>query len=406
VASVELRSLDHSAKDKALTALAEALVERRGEVLEANALDLLASRNAGTSDDALQRLALTEPQVESLAYGLQTLAKLPDPVGEVVRSSRQRNGIELNQVRVPVGVIAVLYEGQPSMVVRAVGSLLKTGNAALLFDTHGTATHSETALARILRDALAAMGLPPDAVQLITGERRASLRHLVRVSSGVDLVVPLLTHGVPPQMLTESTVPIVTIGTGNCHIYVDAAADVRVAERVVLDSKIGYSTMSHAVETLLVHADIAATLLPGLCSALRKSAVPIHADERFGMWALDYAAATEGDWRTEYRSLDLTCAVVDSLDDAIEHIARYGTGHTESVVTESMEVARRFVARVDAATVTVNAPTTFAHASANLIDPELAFSTQRLRPRGPLGLSELTTTKWIAWPVGQPFEHL
>lgn len=405
VATAKLRSLPRSAKDHALTTLADALVSRRNEILDANMRDVTLARDNGIIYQRLNRLILDEPHLEALAYGLRTLAAVPDPVGEVIRGRRQRSGVEICQIRVPIGVVAVLHEGQPAAVVQALGSLLKTGNALLVFDTHDTATHTNEVLARILSEALADTEVPTDAVRLITGHPKAIIRTMITAKGEIDLVVPLLENGIPAQLLPEAAVPIIQIGSGNCHVYIDAAADLELAERIVLDSKIGHTALSHAAETILVHADIAEQFVPTLCASLKDNGVTVHGDERVVDLAPDCIPATEDDWDRDYRSMHLAFAVVDSADAAALHIAKHGTRHTEAVVTADMEVARIFAAKVDAATVVVNTATTFAHSGANLMDPELAFSTQRLNPRGPLGVSEFTTTKWLAWPSKQAFRH-
>lgn len=425
-AGEELRELDRATKDKVLTALADTLIQRRTEILDANGADLHVDRDPsrdpdrGPGPDTERRRAgappdldarkLTRQRLEDLAYGLLTTAAVPDPIGEVVRSRRQRNGVQMHQVRVPIGVVAVLHEGQPATVVRAAGLLIKTGNALVLQDCLGGAGRSNSTLVRIVREVLQTHGVPPDAVQLVPGGRRseikASVRHLLTSGGEVDLLVPLLSRGVPPQLRAEANVPVVQIGAGNCHVYVDAAADQELAMRVVLDSKVGHESRSRAAEKVLVHADIAERFVPTLHARLREHGVTLHADRRIAALAPGSIPVTEQDWRREYRSPDLVVAVVDSLAEATAHIARYGTGHTEAVVTGDAAVARAFTARVDAATVTVNAPTTFAHAAVNPIDPELGYSTQRLHPRGPLNLAEFTTTKWVAWPARHEFTPL
>nr|WP_281172611.1 glutamate-5-semialdehyde dehydrogenase [Pseudonocardia spinosispora] len=405
-ATDSLRSLQRPEKDAALHALAAALLAHSHDILEANALDVAAARDQGVIKPRVDRLTLTQDVLETLAYGLQTVAALPDPVGEVIRGSRQRTGVEVCQIRVPIGVVAVLHEGQPSIIVQALGQLLKTGNAVLLFDAHESSTHTDKALVRVLRDALKNTEVLPDAIQLVSGHQRAVIRSLIITKGAVDLVIPLLQNGIPAQLLPEAAVPIVHIGSGNCHIYVDAAADLELATRVVLDSKVGHAALSHAVETVLVHADVAEEFIPKLHAALQEHGVTVHADERFAALAPGVTEATEHDWDSDYRTMHLAAAVVDSSRDAIAHIARHGTGHTECVISADMDLARAFAAQVDAATVAVNTPTTFSQSATNLMDPELAFSTQRLRPRGPLGMSDFTTTKWLAWPSAQNFNHL
>lgn len=403
-AVVELRVLDRSAKDKALAVLAESLIHRYDEILEANSADIHEARRAGVDDEAVDRLTLSEERVESLAYGLHTIAALPDPVGETVRGSRQRGGVELRQVRVPIGVVAVVFESQPAFVIQAAGLLLKTGNALLLHNAGGLAPRTDAALVRIVQGALATESVPPDSVQLLPPKNRAYLRHLATSRGEVDLVVPLMARGMPNQVLAEANVPVLQIGIGNCHIYIDATADAGRAIQVVLDSKIEFAAQSHSVETVLVHAAIAARFVPALCAALRQHGVSMQGDERFAAMVPDCALAEESEWRKEHGTLGLMGAVVDTMGDAVQHIATYGSGHTEGLVTGDMSVARSFTAQVDAATITVNTPTTFAQTAGNPLDPELAFSTQRLRPRGPLTLTEFTSTKWLVWQASEEFD--
>ncbi|GAA5146239.1 glutamate-5-semialdehyde dehydrogenase [Pseudonocardia eucalypti] len=399
--SVQLRGLDRAARDKALLVLADALTGRREEILEANRADLA---RAPEDENLLRELTLDGRRIDDLAYEMRTLAALPDPLGEVVHGMRQRSGLRRAQVRAPIGVIAVLHEGMPWVLPHAAGMLLKTGNAVLLHDAKGFAAATDEALARIIRDALNTGAVPPDAVQLIPSTHKAAVRYLLGAEEHVDLVIPLLPRGIPAQMLPEARVPILRLGRGGGHIYVDAEADVELAQQIVCDSKIGYASFPHTATTVLVHAEIARKLVPGLHQALLDNGVAIHADERFAALAPGCPPATEDDWRADGPSAVLAAAVVDTLGDALTHIDTYGTGHTETVVTGDPAVVRRFTTQVDAATITVNAPITLTDPSSNPLDPALAYSTQRLRPRGPLGLQELTSTKWLVWASGQGFD--
>jgi glutamate-5-semialdehyde dehydrogenase len=406
-AAGQLRTLPRSIKDKALTALAEALIGYRAELLAANRADLASGQHSDARQD---RLALTERRLESLADSLLATAAAPDPLGEVLRGSRQRSGVQLSQVRVPIGVVAVLYEDDPSVIVRATALLLKAGNALLLDSYRSEVPHTEDALVRVVRDVLETHGVPADAARLLPSKGRATMRHLLTSNREVDLVIPLLARGVPPQLMAEASVPVAEVGPGNCHVYVDAAADLDQATEVVLASKVNHQTLSNSAETVLVHAAVADRFVPSLIAALREHRVTVRGDARVvaltRTYGLGCGEATETDWHADFRGPELACAVVDSLGAAIAHIERHGTGHTETVVTADQDVATAFTARVDAATITVNTPTTFAHAAANPIAPELAYSTYRLHPRGPLDLSELTTTKWVAWPARQAFSPL
>jgi glutamate-5-semialdehyde dehydrogenase len=306
--------------------------------------------------------------------------------------------MQLCQVRVPIGVLALLFE-DPMMLLRSAAMLLKTGNAALLHHLRSEVPLTEAILMTILREVLETHGVPVDAAQLLCDDYRSTTRYLLDAHGEVDLVIPILSRPIAPQLRAESTVPIADIGAGNCHVYIDAAADMTLAIDVVLDSKIPFTTLPRAAEQVLVHVDIAEAFIPRLTDALAAHEIHMHVDDKTAHYAPAASMADSSSWRSGYGTLDLGCAVVDSVTDAVAHINRYGSGHTEAVVTSDVGVAHRFSAGVDAGMVTVNAATTFAHANANPMDPELAFSTYRLAPRGPLKLREFTTTKWLAWPV-------
>lgn len=404
--SADLRLLDSAVKDKALVAMADALMGRYDEIQRANRADFEAALDRDASDEALLRLKLDRRTVEDLAHALRTLAVLPDPVGAVLSGSRRSGGLERCQIRVPIGVLAVLFDGQPSVIPHVVGMLLKSGNAALLHDASEMAGATNEVVMGILREALAASGAPADAAQqvpVVPGSHRENIRYVITSNEEIDLVIPLLPGGIPKNMLPEATVPIAESAPGSCHIYIDAAADLELATEVVVASTAADSVFAQTVGTLLVHVDVAARLLPGLCALLRTKGVSVRGDERVVTLVPECAEAGEADWRTSRRAPELACAVVDSLTDALEHIDRYSTGHTEAAVTEDAAVAKRFTGHINATTVTINVPTTSNDASANPLDPELGFSTRRLSPRGPLGLTQLTTTKWLVWPSDRDF---
>jgi glutamate-5-semialdehyde dehydrogenase len=395
-------------KDAALLAMADALRSRSAEVLAANERDVAAGRSAGTSEAMLDRLALSERRIEAIADGLRSVATLPDPVGEVLRGGLLPNGMEMRQVRVPLGVVGMVYEGRPNVTVDAAGLAWKSGNAVLLRGS-SSAEQSNTALVAILRDAIASLDLPADAVQLLPCHDRASVRHLITARGLVDLVIPRGGAGLIAAVVEQATVPTVETGSGNCHVYVDAAADLDRAERIVLNSKTRRTSVCNAAETLLVHADVADAFLPRILRSLRESGVTVHADDTVLAAAGDagaasdpgVVAATDADWDTEYLSLDIAAKVVGSLDEAIEHIAAHSTGHTEAIVTENAAAARRFTARVDSAAVMVNASTAFTDGAEFGMGAEIGISTQKLHARGPMGLAELTSSKWIVWGDGQ-----
>lgn len=398
VAANELVLATRESKDAALHEMAAALRTRAAEVLEANAKDLEAGRAAGLNQGLLDRLALTDARIEGVARGLETVAGLADPIGEVLRGSILPNGLELKQVRVPMGVVGMVYEARPNVTVDAAGLALKSGNAALLRGS-STAEHSNAALVAILRDALEVAGLPADSVQLLPCHDRASVTHLITARGLVDLVIPRGGAGLINAVVQQATVPTIETGVGNVHVYVDASADLDMAQRIVLNSKTRRTSVCNAAESLLVHAAVADEFVPRITDALKEENVTIHGDERF---ARDprVQAATDEDWDTEYLSLDIAARVVDSIDEAIEHIAAHGSGHTEAIVTGDLGAARRFTTRVDAAAVMVNASTAFTDGGEFGMGAEIGISTQKLHARGPMGLAELTSSKWVVWGEG------
>ena len=397
-AAAELAPLPRGAKDAALFAMADALFEATDAVLSANADDVAAGSAAGTSDALVDRLTLTRERVASMATGLREIAALPDPVGEVVRGYTQPNGLEIRQIRVPIGVIAIVYEARPNVTVDAAGLTLKSGNAVLLRGS-ASAYRSNTALVEVLGGAVEKAGLPGDAVQLVPGTDRTSVGHLLSSRGLVDLIIPRGGAGLINYVVENATVPVIETGVGNVHVYVDATADLDVAERIVLNAKTSRPSVCNAVETLLVHRAVSAEFVPRVIAALRASGVTVHGDEAFV--AAGATPAADDDWATEYLSLDLAARVVDDVDDAIAHIRRWSSGHTEAIVTRDLDTARRFVARVDSAAVMVNASTRFTDGGEFGFGAEIGISTQKMHARGPMGLPELTTTKWVVTGDGQ-----
>ncbi len=389
-------------KDATLRAMADALHTRAAEILAANAEDVAAARAAGTAESMIDRLALTEARIEGIADGLRTVASLADPVGEVLRGGLLPGGLEMRQVRVPMGVVGMVYEGRPNVTVDAAGLALKSGNAVLLRGS-SSAERSNTALVAVLRDVLVAEDLPADAVQLLPCHDRASVRHLITARGLVDLVIPRGGAGLIATVVEQATVPTVETGIGNCHVYVDAAADLDSAERIVVNAKTRRTSVCNAAETLLVHSAVAAEFLPRILRALHEHGVTVHGDEAVVAASgdvTDVVPATEQDWDIEYLSLDLAVRVVDSLDEAIAHIAEHSSGHTEAIVTDNVGAARQFTARVDSAAVMVNASTAFTDGAEFGMGAEIGISTQKLHARGPMGLAELTSSKWIVWGDG------
>ncbi|MFF9065005.1 glutamate-5-semialdehyde dehydrogenase [Streptomyces sp. NPDC014891] len=397
-AAAEIAPLPRAAKDDALLAIADALEVRTAEIVEANAEDIAKAREAGTSEAIIDRLTLTPERVRAIAADVRDVVALPDPVGEVVRGSTLPNGIDLRQVRVPLGVVGIIYEARPNVTVDAAALCLKSGNAVLLRGS-SSAYASNTALVKVLRDAVGGAGLPADAVQLVPGESRESVRELMRARGLVDVLIPRGGASLIRTVVEESTVPVIETGTGNCHVYVDAQTDLDMAVDILINSKAHRVSVCNAAETLLVHQDVAAAFLPRALDALAEAGVTVHADER--VLALSEGSkatvvpATPEDWETEYLSYDIAAAVVDSLDKAVEHIRTWSSGHTEAIVTTSQAAARRFTQLVDSTTVAVNASTRFTDGGQFGFGAEIGISTQKLHARGPMGLPELTSTKYI-----------
>ncbi|WP_336671543.1 glutamate-5-semialdehyde dehydrogenase [Tsukamurella sp. USMM236] len=392
-ASKQLITLTTEQKNAVLHAAADALLANKGRILAANAEDVERARAAGTEESLIDRLALNEARVDGIASGLRQVAGLPDPVGNVLRGSTLPNGLELRQVAVPLGVVGIVYEARPNVTVDAFGLTLKSGNAVLLRGSSSAAS-SNAALVAVLRESLEASGITPDAVALLSADSRASVTALIRARGLVDVVIPRGGAGLIAAVVRDATVPTIETGTGNCHIYVHPAADLDMAEEIVLNAKTRRPSVCNTVETVLVDRALADTFLPRLLGTFQAEGVIVHGDET-GM-----VPATETDWADEYLSLDVAVKIVDGLDQAIEHIDRYGTGHTEAIVTGDLAAARAFTTRVDAAAVMVNASTAFTDGEQFGFGAEIGISTQKLHARGPMGLPELTSTKWIAWGDG------
>jgi glutamate-5-semialdehyde dehydrogenase len=374
-------------KDAAL----EAATER---VVAANALDVEAARAEGTPENVVDRLLLDPDRVAAFAQGVRDVAALPDPVGEVVRGSTLPNGLRLEQVRVPMGVIGMIYEGRPNVTADAAAICLKAGSASLLRGSR-SAARSNAAIVDVMREAIAAAGLPADVVQAVPADDRSSATHLMQARGLVDLVIPRGGEGLIRTVVEQSTVPVIETGTGNVHVYVDADADLDMALDVVLNAKTHRTSVCNAAESLLVHRDVAEDFLPRVTKALQAAGVTIHGDASFAAVAPGVLEASDHDWATEYLSLDIAAKVVDSLEDAVEHIRTWSSGHTEAIVTRSIDAARRFTLGVDSAAVMVNASTRFTDGGEFGFGAEIGISTQKLHARGPMGLPEMTTTTYV-----------
>ena len=400
-AARELATADSETKDAALERLAGLLGERKDEILEANAADLADERAAGLTEALRDRLTLDEARIEAMADGVRAIAALPDPVGEVLEERTLASGLELKKVRVPLGVVAVIYEARPNVTVDCAALCIKSGNAIVLRGS-SYAQRSNGALAAVVRDAIAAAGLPSDAVGLLSGER-SELEELARAEDAVDLVIPRGGEGLKRALKDVATVPVIYAASGNCHVYVHHDADPEMARRVAYNAKVQRPGVCNAAETLLVNSSVAEELLPGLLGDLAGAGVELVGDERVRASAVgvEVGPAEDDDWRTEYLGLKMAVGVVDNLDEAIEHVNRYGSGHSEAIVTGSEEPGERFTDEVDAAAVYVNASTRFTDGFEFGMGAEIGNSTQKLHARGPIGLRELTTTKYVVHGSGQ-----
>jgi glutamate-5-semialdehyde dehydrogenase len=392
-AAAELAVLSRADKDAALNAMADALQERAADVLAGNAEDVERAEQAGTSDAVVDRLRLTDKRIAGMADGLRKVAGLPDPVGEVIRGYTLPNGLEVSQRRVPFGVVGIIYEARPNVTADAAGLCLKSGNAVLLRGS-SNAARSNKAIVAVFRDVLEDRGLPVDAIQLVEGGHDAA-KHLMRARGLVDVLIPRGGAGLIRSVVDESAVPVIETGVGNCTVYVDADADLDQALAIVVNSKTQRTSVCNAAETLLVHAGVAEQFVPLALKALQDAGVTVHGDDRVRAYDDEVEPVTDDDWSAEYLSLDIAAGVVDSLDDAVAHIRQWGSGHTEAIVTRSLASARRFAATVDSAAVMINASTRFTDGEELGFGAEIGISTQKLHARGPMGLTELTSTMFV-----------
>jgi glutamate-5-semialdehyde dehydrogenase len=418
-ASRALARLDTAVKDAALEAIAAALEDRAAEILAANERDMELGREQEIGEALLDRLRLDQQRLAQIAQAVRQIAALADPVGELIDGRRLPNGLDVRKVRVPLGVVAVVYEARPNVTIDAAALCLKSGNAIVLRGS-SSAEHSNAALAQIASEAAVAAGLPEDCVSLVAGGGREELAELATQSDSVDLIIPRGGEGLKQALQAVATVPVIYAASGNCHVYVDATADLEQAEAIVLNAKTQRPGVCNAVETLLVHSDVAARFVPRIVRALNEAGVVVRGDERVLELAEDESeatppkragspleaeaslsdsalvqAASEEDWESEYLALTLAVGVVDSVEQAIEHVGRYGSGHSEAIVTRDTQAARAFQLGVDAACVYVNASTRFTDGGEFGMGAEIGNSTQKLHARGPIGLRELCTFKYL-----------
>jgi glutamate-5-semialdehyde dehydrogenase len=403
-ASRVLARLDSTTKNAALLAMADALERRSAEVIEANERDMEAGRESGLAAALLDRLKLSEERIAGIAADVRAIAALPDPVGETIEGHRLPNGLDVRKVRVPLGVVAVVYEARPNVTIDCSALCIKAGNAIVLRGS-SMAANSNAALAALAAEAVESAGLPAGSVSIVAGGDRDELRELATQDDLVDLVIPRGGHGLKAALKEHATVPVIYAAAGNCHVYVDASADLDDAVAIAVNAKVQRPGVCNAAETLLVHADAAPDFLPRALRELREAGVELRVDARARTCAGELAdslnEAMEEDWATEFLALVLAVRVVDSAEEAIEHVNRYGSGHSEAIVTGSFESAKSFTEGVDAACVYVNASTRFTDGGQFGMGAEIANSTQKLHARGPIGVRELCTFKYVVEGSGQ-----
>jgi glutamate-5-semialdehyde dehydrogenase len=388
------------AKNGALLTAADLLAERAGEIRAANDADLEAARASGMLDGPLDRLRLTDGRLESMAKGLRTVAALADPVGEVLDGWRRPNGLEIVRMRVPLGVVAIIYENRPNVTSDAAGLCIKAGNAALLRGS-SSALRSNVAVTLVLRDALVKHGLPEDAVILVEDTSYETATEVMQLTGYVDCLIPRGGPSLIQSVRDNAKVPVIIDGDGNCHVYVDASADLDEAMKIVVNAKTQRSSVCNAAESLVVHASVADAFVPRVADVLHEKGVELVGDSEAQRRSLHIGAATDDDYGREYSDLKLSVAIAPDLDAAIAHVNHYGTGHTEAILTRDLDAARRFTHEVDAAAVVVNASTRFTDGEEFGFGAEIGISTQKLHARGPMGLRELTTYKYVIWGEGQ-----
>lgn len=399
-ASAQLAILSGAIKNRWLKDSAKALRSRQAELLSANATDLAAAPGYGLTDAECDRLKLTRERIEAIAVGLEEIAALADPIGEIIESSVRPNGLQISKVRVPLGVVFFIYESRPNVTADAAAICIKSGNAVILRGGK-EALHSSQAIVDVLCAVAADCGLPSDAVQLVNTTDRAAVGHLLALSQYIDVAIPRGGEGLIRRVADEATMPVIKHFTGNCHVYVDSAADLAMAEAITINSKCQRMGVCNACESLLVHADVASEFLPGALQALAARGVEIRADERTCDLFPSAVPATDEDYATEFLGPVISVKVVGSVEEAIAHINRYGSRHTDAIVTGELAAARKFVAQVDSSAVMVNASTRFNDGGQFGLGAEIGISTDKFHARGPCGLKELTSYKYVVYGDGQ-----
>ncbi|ABR32215.1 MULTISPECIES: glutamate-5-semialdehyde dehydrogenase [Clostridium] len=399
-ASYDLGIASTKQKDDALMIMAEELIKAKGDIISANKIDLDAAVLKGTSKAMLDRLALTDERIESMAAGLKDVIKLQDPIGEVISMWQRPNGLQIGQKRVPLGVIGIIYEARPNVTCDAAGLCIKTGNAVILRGG-SEAINSNKAIVKALTKGIERSGLPKASVQLVEDTSREVATEMMRLNEFIDVLIPRGGAGLIQAVLKNATVPVIETGTGNCHIYVDKDCDFEMAKNIVINAKASRPSVCNAAEKLLINEKIVEDFLPIVVKALRENGVAVKGDEVSQSIINDIEKAAEEDWGKEYLDYIIAVKVVKDVDEAISHINKYGTGHSEAIITESYKNSQKFLQRVDAAAVYVNASTRFTDGSEFGFGAEIGISTQKLHARGPMGLKELTTIKYIIYGNGQ-----
>lgn len=399
-ASYELGIASAGQKNQALTFMAEELVKAKDEIIKANEIDRQNAIKKGITEALLDRLSLDDSRIEAMAQGLLDIVKLQDPVGEVTNMWQMPNGLQIGQKRVPIGVLGIIYESRPNVTSDAAGLCLKSGNAVILRGA-SDAINSNKAVAKALVEGIKRSGLPQDCVQLLEDTSRETATEMMRLNDYIDVLIPRGGAGLIKSVVQNATVPVIETGTGNCHIFVDETADLEMAKAIVLNAKVQRPGVCNAAEKLLVHEAVANEFLPTIVKVLRENDVEVRGCERAQSIVNDIKVIEEPEWHQEYLDLIIAVKVVKDVDEAIKHINKYNTGHSESIVTESYKNSQKFLQRVDAAAVYVNASTRFTDGGEFGFGGEIGISTQKLHARGPMGLKELTTTKYIIFGDGQ-----
>ena len=398
IAARELANCTRTQKDVALNLMAQSLLDNSEEIIAANALDVKSAIDANVDPAIIDRLTLDQTRIKALAEGLTDIAKLTDPVGETIREFEVPSGLQITQRRVPFGVVAVIYEARPNVTVDTAGLTLKSGNCALLRGS-ASAIQTNTKLVEIMRAALSKSDVPVDAIQLVSSESHESVSELLRARGLIDVVIPRGGSALIERVVTDSIVPVIETGVGNCHVYIDKSADFAKAISIAINSKVQRVSVCNAAETILIHSDIAADFIPDLMQAFKAEGVTIHGDDSVAEYAAKagtaFKQATDSDWSDEYYSLDIAARVVTDIDDALSHIQKWSTGHTEAIVATDNKAISRFTSELDSAVVMVNASTRFTDGSEFGFGAEIGISTQKLHARGPMGLQELTTSTYV-----------